>query len=90
MKAFPFDQRQKLRLEYPCEWQYKLIGRDEGILRDIIREVIQERTCSVTVSNWSRTGKYVCVNLELIVLNEGDRTDIFEALREHPAVKMVL
>jgi len=80
----------KPEIRYPCEWEYKIIGAGEDLIREAIRDVVQERTCVVSFSNRSRQGKYVCLNLELIVLNEGDRTSIYESLKEHPSVRMVL
>ena len=77
-------------MEYPCLWGYKVIGADYESLRLAIAEVLQERPHSVTPSHSSRTGKYICLNVELTVLNEEIRLEIYEALRRHPAVKVVL
>ena len=80
----------KPEMEYPCLWGYKVIGAEPDRLRLAIAEVLQERPHSVTPSHSSQTGKYICLDVELTVLNEDVRLEIYEALRRHPAVKIVL
>jgi hypothetical protein len=75
---------------YPCPWGYKVIGRDVDRLRSAIAEVIQERPHTVTPSNKSLTGKYHCLDVEIVVTSEECRIEIYESLRKHPAVKVVL
>lgn len=82
--------KQKLELEYPCTWVYKLIGPDQDLLRKAIAEVVQGRECTVSLSNSSRTGKYHCLNLEITVHSEEDRAVNHQALKNHPDVTMVL
>ncbi|MEA2073929.1 MAG: DUF493 domain-containing protein [Campylobacterota bacterium] len=84
------DSEKKIVLEYPCNWCYKVIASEEAALKQAIRDVIDEREHKVTSSNKSKTGKYTSMNLDLLVHNEDDRTFIFEALKKHQAIKMVL
>lgn len=77
-------------IDYPCPWGYKVIGSDVERLRSAIAEVIQERPHTVTPSNRSLTGKYHCLDVEIIVPSEECRLEIYESLRKHPAVKVVL
>lgn len=80
----------KLELEYPCRWVYKLIGESQESVRQAIVVVLQERECLVSLSNSSRTGKYHCLDVEVVVHSEDDRTANYEAFRCHPAITMVL
>jgi putative lipoic acid-binding regulatory protein len=80
----------KPEIVYPCPWGYKVIGSDVERLRGAIAEVIQERPHTVTPSNTSVTGKYHCLDVEIIVTSEECRLEIYESLRKHPAVKVVL
>jgi len=80
----------KLELEYPCSWKYKIVGEERRKLEEAIRSVILERVHTLEHSNSSRTGKYISLNLDLIVQNEDERTFIFEALKAHQDIKMVL
>jgi len=81
---------EKLDLTYPCEWVYKVIGSgQEQVLRAIV-DVVQGYDYDVTLSNRSKTGKYCCLNLEMVVDSEEIRTEIYMALRNHPTIRIVL
>ena len=82
--------KQKLELEYPCAWVYKIIGREQDELRAAIAEVVQARECLVCLSNSSSGGKYLCLDVELVVLSAEDREAQHLAFKGHPAVVMVL
>ena len=84
------DSSEKLELQYPCSWCYKVIGSEKAALESAIKEVILEREHSLQESNKSATGKYISLNLELLVHNEEDRNFIYEALKAHNHIKMVL
>ena len=93
----------KLELEYPCSWTYKLIGHEKEAIQKAIHEVILEREQKVngeareaslgynlTHSKASKAGKYVSMNLDLVITNEDERNFIFAALKAHQNIKMVL
>lgn len=86
---FDFDG-ETLRLTYPCQWIYKVIGSGQEQIRGAIAEVVDGRDYVVTLSNWSRTGKYCCLNLEMTVESEEIRTGIYTALKNHPLIRIVL
>lgn len=77
-------------IDYPCPWGYKVIGTDVERLRSAIAQVIQERPHTITPSNRSVTGKYHCLDVEIVVTSEACRLEIYDGLRSHPAVKIVL
>ena len=79
----------KAKIDYPCQWLYKVIGNDHGQLRLAIAEIISHE-CDISFSNSSSKGKYHCLNVELTVQNEEERNSIYMALKEHPKVKIVL
>jgi len=81
---------QKVVIEYPSVWTYKLIGYEKKAIQKAIHDVIVEREHKLEHSNKSKTGKYVSMNLELLVTNEDERTFIFKALKDHKNIKMVL
>jgi len=80
----------QLELEYPCNWCYKVIASEKEALQNAIKEVIDERAHKLTDSNSSKTGKYVSMNLDMLVHNEDDRKFIYDALKKHQDIKMVL
>jgi putative lipoic acid-binding regulatory protein len=84
------DKTDKLELTYPCTWSYKLIAGEKEALEKAIHDVIVEREHKLAHSKNSKGGKYVSMNLDLLVHNEDDRNFIYEALKAHQNIKMVL
>jgi len=82
--------KEKLQLEYPCKWLYKIIGRDEKAMRRAVAEIVPSRSHTIVNSNTSSNGKYQSMNLSLTVESDNDRTGIFQSLKSHHAIKMVL
>ena len=81
---------QKLELEYPCSWCYKVVGTEREKLEKAIREVMAERSHELKHSKTSSGGKYISLNLDLLVHSDEDRQFIYDALKKHDDVKMVL
>ena len=84
------DIEQKVVIEYPCKWSYKLISEHHDHTKEAIFDVISKKEHVLTSSNTSKGGKYVSMNLELLVMNEEERNFIYEALKAHVKIKMVL
>ena len=84
------ESKEKLELEYPTNWTYKLISLDSATIQKVVHEVILEREHKLSHSNSSKTGKFVSMNLELLVHNEDDRNFIYQAFKDHNDIKMVL
>jgi len=80
----------KLKLDYPCKWRYKLVGKEKDLMRKAVCEVIDQKEHTLTDSNSSKTGKFSSLNLDLLVHNEDERNFIYEALKEHKDISMVL
>jgi uncharacterized protein len=80
----------KPKIVYPCRWVYKIIGRDMGLLREAVAEVLSDQIYSARPSQSSRGGAYHCLNVETRVENEPDRLRFYESFRRHPDVIMVL
>ncbi|MEZ4765290.1 MAG: DUF493 domain-containing protein [Calditrichia bacterium] len=79
-----------LHLRYPCEWVYKIIGKDARRLHDAVADIIPGNEYTVKFSNFSSGGKYICLNVEMTVDNESQRNDIFHSLKQHDHISMVL
>jgi putative lipoic acid-binding regulatory protein len=84
------EKKQKLQLEYRCPWVYKIIGPDKDEMQGAVAEIIRDCKYKISPSRSSETAKYHCLNVELTVESESQRTALYEALKAHPAVKMVL
>lgn len=86
----PDTKKKKLHLDYPCLWVYKIIGRDKDEMESAVAEIIRDCKYELSPSRVSETGKYHCLNLELTVESESQRIALYEALKAHRAVKIVL
>jgi len=84
----------KPKIDYPCKWDYKVIGELEDQIRAAVAEClatnVAEREYSLEVSRSSGGGKYISLNLSLFVSDEKERNTIFSSLAEHSAIMMVM
>lgn len=84
------NKEQKLKLEYPCLWIYKVIGADQDEMKSAVAEIIRDRPFKISLSRQSETAKYISLNVELTVESESHRTDLYQALKAHRAIKIIL
>ena len=82
--------KEKLELDYPCSWSYKLVVKDKINIKKTVKDVVFEREHTVIESKTSAKGKFKSYTLELLVHNEDDRKTLFEVLGEHDDIKMVI
>ena len=85
-----FGEDDKLDIDYPVSWSYKVVGGSEERVRAAITGVVGALEHTVAPSNKSRTGKYVSLELVVVVTHETERLGIGQALHEHVDVKFVL
>lgn len=83
-------QPDKAEITYPCNWVYKVIGTDTQLLREVILTACAPAKVEITDSHSSSGGKYHSLNASLVVENEEMRLQIYELLKNHEAVKVVL
>ncbi|MER3524264.1 MAG: DUF493 domain-containing protein [Ignavibacteria bacterium] len=80
----------RLKLTYPCEWPYVIIGRSEDELRAAVHEIVQNRSHTVNLSHMSAQGRYISLKVLVVVHSDDDRIGIYRALNDHPATKVVI
>lgn len=80
----------KPEIEYPCQWQYKVIGTDRDTLVQLIEDLVTPEPYSLEDSNTSSSGRYISLNLEITVASDQERLHLYESLAAHVAVKVVL
>ncbi len=93
MKKFPAHIPRdscKPKIDYPCSWQYKIIGESREEIRRVVESSVQQKPFELSESNVSSGGRYVSMNLELIVEDEDQRLKLYRIIGESPAVKVVL
>lgn len=84
------NQPEKPEIEYPCDWVYKVIGEDPTVLKEIIITACAPTQVLINHSHTSSKGKYHSLNASLMVEDEKQRLQIYDLLKNHPAVKVVL
>jgi putative lipoic acid-binding regulatory protein len=77
-------------MEYASLWVNKITGPDADEKRRAVADIICDRTYKISHSRSSATAKYHCLNVELLVESESHRTAIYDALKAHKTIKLVL
>ncbi len=75
-------------IDYPCEWTWKIVGRDEVRLRAAVARALPGEY-TLRPSNVSRTGKYLSLELVATVHDDAERRGIGQALYDHADVLFV-
>lgn len=81
---------QRIELNYPCDWEYRVIGISGEVLQSAVNSVFQAHGFDFKLSNMSKNGKYQAAIIETRVENESIRQEFFENLKAHPDIKLVL
>ena len=84
------DEQRRPAIDYPCPWDYQIIGKDEQSLRIAVAGILGNVEYMLTKANLSRKGRYCSLHLTVVVQNEEQRIAIFEDLRRHGDVLYVL
>lgn len=82
--------KEKLELEYPCQWIYKLVVLSDHKIKSTVDEIVVDKEYNLKDSNQSSKGKFVSYRLEITVENEEERVGIFDSFRNHKDIKMVI
>lgn len=85
-----FDSSCKPQIDYPCEWQFKIIGESATVITELVADHVHEKDYVLRRSNVSSGGRYVSMSLELTVQSEERRLELYRLLAEEPTVKVVL
>jgi putative lipoic acid-binding regulatory protein len=78
------------KIDYPCEWEYRIIAQSEESLRQAVSEVLGAKQYTLSFSNTSKGGKYISFALKTIVAAEKERNDIYVSLRKYDSIKSVI
>ena len=84
------NSNEKPKIDYPCEWGYKIIGTNREELEAVICKVMGCRSYKQKGGNSSSKGKFHSLSTSCKVESEEDRDAIFKAFQEHKDVKMVI
>jgi putative lipoic acid-binding regulatory protein len=84
------NNQEKPEINYPTEWGFKIIGKDEEALFNAIKEVMGEKEHSCQFGNSSKNGKFCSYNAKCEVENQEERDRIFKAFQDHKDINMVI
>jgi putative lipoic acid-binding regulatory protein len=80
----------KPKIDYPCVWQYKVIGMKREAMQSVISEHLGDVPYSLSESRASSGGKYISMSLEVTVYSDYHRLRTYQVLGDHPDIKVVL
>ena len=80
---------QKPEIDYPCTWNYKVVGTNKSDLKKAVTEIISD-PFELLPSKVSKKGKYISLNLFIKVHNASHRNEIYENLKASKCIKMVM
>ncbi|NLE01873.1 MAG: DUF493 domain-containing protein [Fibrobacter sp.] len=83
-------QQKKAQITYPCNWTYKIIGLNKKSMIDASQAILNHHSYSLKDSNSSKSGKYISLEINLIVQNEEQRNNIYKEFVQHESIKMVI
>lgn len=84
------SDNKKPNIEYPCNWDYKVIGTDVDEMISIIEQSVEGMDYKISSSNVSSKGNYFSLNLKVFVSSEVIRDLVFAKLKASEFIKMVL
>jgi uncharacterized protein len=80
---------EQLGIAFPCLWGYTIIGNNREQVQTAVFESVP-REYALCDSNRSKTGKYQSFNLRIEVKTREEMLEIFEKLKHHSCIKMVI
>ena len=81
---------EQLDLDYPCPWEYRVIGADLATLEAAVGAVMGDRQHSCEPGNTSEGGRWCTLVVSLEVTSEDERVSLYRALQARDDIKIVL
>lgn len=73
------DFNAKPKIEYPTFWEYKIFLDENCDEKSLVTELFESREFKLAFSK--KNAKYKCFSLNLLVVSEKDRLEIFDLLK---------
>lgn len=81
---------EELKIDYPNNWQYKAIVSAGTDIKQVVKDLLDERGFSIKASKNSKKGKYESYAISVLVHSDDDRKEIFNILKKDKQIKFVL
>lgn len=90
MENIKDSKNQEIVLEYPCDWKYSVVVGKDADIDEILKPILENRIFKLKPSKTSKDGTYISYSLGVLVHNDEDRVCLYENIRSHESVKIVL
>jgi len=80
----------KLELEYPCNWDYKVIIHSRCKIEHIVKNVVGDRIYKIGAPKHSKDKNYTSYKVSMLVHSDEDRVTLYEEFKKEDCVKIVL
>lgn len=77
-------------IDYPNDWEYRLIGRCEEDILNAVSSVMGDAPHSLCHANRSKQGRYISMSLTTTVETEEHRNALFKLFKDHESIVMVI
>ena len=84
------NTQEKPQIDYPCEWNFTIIGRDKSKVEDAIKDILKDKEHSCKFSKSSKNGKFNSYNAKCEVKSEAERDEIYKTFSKHSDVDYVM
>ena len=84
------EHQDRPQIDYPCQWEYRIIGPSEDELKAAVIQIMGKRQYHLSFSNISKTGKYISLAVTTLVEDQAVRDLLYVGFAKHAAVKHVL
>ena len=84
------EVNQKVEITYPVKWSYKLVGRDADAIKEGIMPLLNNKEHTIKHSNQSKTGKFVSIACEMLIMHEEERLYFYEEFKKQETILYVL
>lgn len=73
---------QKPNINYPTFWEYKVIFQTDIDANSVAKEIIKDREFKLSFSKNSKDNKYKSYSISVLVFNDFERLQIFNAFKK--------
>lgn len=77
-------------IDYPNDWEYRLIGRSEKAILRAVTTVLGDAPHTLCPGNTSNKGRYISMSLTTTVETEEHRNALFKLFKDHESIVMVI
>jgi len=84
------NDNQMAEISYPREWTFKIIGLDELKMREATACIAEGKSCTILHSKTSTKGKYISLNIKLMIFSSEENHDLYYKFNTHNDIKFVL